>query len=124
MSILQYIDKKNNNTDAYLAGYGWHMESETDELDIFVDDNVYFYDDETDTWNYGTFCGFYEDFGLDSDCSPYMNEVFEGIERVVVQEAIENPDGGYSIRRNYILVENIYSAVPRPDNRIIAEWVA
>jgi hypothetical protein len=110
-----YLD---SHTVSALESYGWHVEN---EAVIEVGDDVYFYDDESEQWNFGTYCGWYEDWNDDGDTSPYMNEAFEGIDRLVIQEVITNPDGSPCVRRNYALPENVFDA-PKPYNIVIAEW--
>jgi hypothetical protein len=97
-------------TDKVLNSYGWHIEDTTDYLDrvIMPGEFVHFYDDELNAWGYGVYEGWYEDLNRSGDTSPFFNESYEGIDRLVITEAVINPDGSVVERRNYILPENCY----------------
>lgn len=99
-----------NVKESVLNSYGWHSFDTEDYLDRVIEPGaiVFFYDDELDTWGYGIYEGWFSDFNKAQETSPYFNEAYEGIDRLVVSESIINPDGHVSIRYNYILPENCY----------------
>lgn len=121
--IITRLNSQVQSQEQHLNSFGWHTTSAYDvDETIYVGDTVYFYDDIADEYRWGTYCGFYQDFGLDSDTSPYWDEAADEIDRVVIQETILNPDGHYTLRRDYILPENVTNN--HHDIGIIAEWVA
>jgi hypothetical protein len=118
MSITQFLDKLQ---EATLWSYGWHIEDSSDYLDRTIEPGEYvrFYDDELDEWNWGVYLGWYQDMSKSGDTSPYMGEAYNGIDRLVIQDCVINPDGTITTRTNYALPENVfdwYEATNRPAN--------
>lgn len=75
------------------------------EPTIYVNDIVYFLDDETGKYGWGIFEGFYTDLHEAGEASPYWCENAQGVHRVRIREIMA--DG--TIRPNYILPENVYA---------------
>lgn len=107
MSIAQFLD---NLQEKALWVYGWHIEDESDFLDTTIQTGEYvrFYDDEMDSWNWGVYLGWYQDMSKSGDTSPYFCESNEGIDRLVIQDTVINPDGTITTRTNYALPENVF----------------
>lgn len=101
----------NNVKESQLWQYGWSIIEPDDFLDytIEVGEYVKFYDDELDEWSWGVYMGWYEDLSADGDTSPYTNEAYEGVTRVVIEDCVINPDGTLAIRTNTALPENVFS---------------
>jgi hypothetical protein len=126
MSIITQILDKTQYLDTFLAPFGFHIDDVTESLipdtTIYPGTTVYFYDDETDAYGFGIYEGFHQDMQMERytnrtnktaprsrfETSPYFSEASEEIERVEISEVIINPDGHMSLRRNYILVDNVY----------------
>lgn len=77
---------------------------------INIGDTVKFLDDESKTWGYGTFEGFYCDLHPDGEASPNWAENVQGIQRVRIRETM----AGGTIRPNYALPENVYALWESP----------
>jgi hypothetical protein len=108
MSITQFLDKLQEKS---LWSYGWHIEDQTETIyDQVIEpgEYIYFYDDDSDTWGHGVYMGLYEDLNKSHETSPYFNEAYNGIERIVVQDAVINEDSSLTVRTNYILPENAF----------------
>ena len=96
--------------EKFLSSYGWGVIDNDDYLDHTIQPGefVRFYDDEMDSWNYGVYLGWYQDLSKSGDTSPYFSEAYEGIDRLVMQDSVINPDGTLTTRTNYALPENVY----------------
>ena len=105
--LTQFLDKIQEST---LWQYGWHIQDTDDYLDRTIDIGEYvrFYDDEMDEWGWGVYMGWHQDLDKSGDTSPYTNEAYEGIDRLVIQDCVINPDGSITTRTNYALPENVY----------------
>jgi hypothetical protein len=126
MSIITAILDKTQYLEQFIAPLGFHIDDATEALipdtTIYPGTTVYFYDDETDAYGYGIYEGFHQDMQMERyvnrtgksairsrfETSPYFSEASEEIERVEISEIIINPDGHLTMRRNYILVDNVY----------------
>jgi hypothetical protein len=99
-----------NVKETVLNAYGWHTVDTDDYLDQTIQpgETVWFYDDEMDTWGFGIYEGWYQDYSRARDTSPYFCESNEGIDRLVITDCVINPDGTITLRRNYALAENVF----------------
>ena len=99
-----------NVKETVLNAYGWHTFEPDDYLDRTIEPGEYvrFFDDELECWSWGVYLGWYQDMNKAKETSPYMHEAYEGVDRLVVQDSVINPDGTVSTRTNYALPENVF----------------
>jgi hypothetical protein len=123
MIVTDFLNKLQEKT---LWSYGWHTIDADDYLDREIQPGEYvrFYDDEMDTWNWGVYLGWYSDMSKSGDTSPYFCETYEGIDRLVIQDTVINPDGTISTRTNYALPENVYDWYEATNTAMNAELEA
>lgn len=121
--ITDFLNKLQEKS---LWSYGFHIEDTEDYLDTTIQPGEYvrFYDDEMDAWSWGCYLGFYTDFNKSGETSPYFCEAYEGIDRLVIQDSVINPDGSITTRTNYALPENVYDWYEATNSAVNAEYVA
>lgn len=71
---------------------------------IEVGQIVGFYDDETGQYGVGRYMGYYEDLHHAGETSPYFNEQYNGVYRVVIEDVAECGN----LRINYVLEDNVW----------------
>jgi hypothetical protein len=105
-------------SEKFLNSYGWGIQDTEDYLDrtIRPGEFVWFYDDEMDAWSYGIYEGWFTDFNKAQETSPFFNEAYDGIDRLVITDSVINPDGTLTTRRNYALPENVYEGFSGQSN--------